>query len=1636
MMNCNNGDRAKIGNGNHNNRKPRKQRMHRIVRSLVILFAFTACVGNYVWLSRQHHHHQSNNNEDVIDIPNHDNNNNNNSNRTIGMKNMGRREKAAKALGIRDHKALLQNRILSQEEKKGQLKSLRQHGPKGHVPKATSSNVGSSLSPQPSKLVSRIQATKEGSVAPKQQEKPNNNQQQQQSLSPAETQHLATTIHQKNQTQPKVVFQGGPVKVPKKKKKRAAPLAQPKVVKDESIKTILKYAPSRIPGYFTNHNDTRILFGHVMREFTRRIMPTRDPYNPTQSGTILVISPDATEVVQMLQSQPQGTSSLSAEQEGELRRQIRHTVGGCTLIHAHKQGHAYHGFNHTTSTARLKDWWQQSNKKNLAGGKHPQPTEALLSSPPHNHHLLLAMIDHGLQTDEILNNQSGTHFLQQSNPRYIVLSIGAYRNGTFYGQQAVQTLLKHHYKVMILSLSHVPFDADRRTLVAPNALLTPQSTPAVFDVLTMGAKMMKKPILGFVFATQGFDMAIPTATLYQPQIGRGSTGVEYAQCPTTGLNLQLYNSRVEQTLTKAKKTKNKGRTPFGLTCQGQKMAAPYYDYTAPRNRDSVENNNATVWFDGEYLSTSEAVCVKAICSGEGDTTSGANVPRTACATRIRVPQSKQKLPSDTVVMDDDMEVESVPRRLMESRPRARPPPQQVKAPDSRAVKQETKPNLLMLMVESISRPRFERSLVKTNKILEKLNFTAFSRYTAISNNSSAANQAALFSGKHHHHSGAKRDWLWETLRARGYATLKAADTCAASSSTSTAADHGAAFREMMCFDFLRPNCLGERSAAQHLIDYGTQFMNVYDDLQQPWAAILQFVDAKEDSQTLEGTLDEPLWKFLFAMHHGRHCGSNTKTPPANAATNNPEPPVPCSVWDNTLIVVLSDQGMDYGTYALSPLGLKERSMPVLAMHLPKKSISRTSTNALEANRQRWTTPMDVYDTILDVLESKEVEEGVAEGSLVRSLSQNRVDCKTTPGVPSYLCNILQHNTTADALIMQAPPSVMSFYADVPRANKDPRPFCDVKQSNDTIFNNESECMCATNNRSWHECTQHPWALVKNGTSGDTFSMVDCGDTGRLFEIHVHRNPEVVERPEVVHAKSSSGPRPNILFVEMDSVSTAYADRHMRRTRELLSTIRMTKNSTVPGGFACGGSEKICAVEFETVSVVGASSIPNQVAVMGGCQVGVGPEVCSSLEADAHNRSICTDPTHQAYGMELVNRLRTSATFCRVDEANRSPWIFDIAKSSGYATLFAEDFCYDGSVYVPQNNVFTLNADILPAKFFCRVSELRAAKIEDGPEMVRPAWQYTYKPSQGNPACVDESGGYESGLIALHHIESMWDTYQDIPKLAYINGIAAHAYREFRTMADDAETYDIMLSSFLRRMMAKKDMSNTIIVVRADHGLQAGPATPDYSIQVEALRPWTEIIVPKTLAGLSLSNLYENRQQLTTGFDLYNTLTTAIVGTEKGLVKEPPSWSHHLWNEVIPDTRTCADAQVKSDYCLYESQRSFSAPNLRSCNMVEDDQRLVCPFFSDEFKEEMSSSVSNFFYSSTIQEKVCPAEAKDATTTTTKSSFVDEWNMIDKRATTKQRRHHWRTKCRFVRRPFSVDWSPNWQVEFTSWKTDL
>jgi len=156
------------------------------------------------------------------------------------------------------------------------------------------------------------------------------------------------------------------------------------------------------------------------------------------------------------------------------------------------------------------------------------------------------------------------------------------------------------------------------------------------------------------------------------------------------------------------------------------------------------------------------------------------------------------------------------------------------------------------------------------------------------------------------------------------------------------------------------------------------------------------------------------------------------------------------------------------------------------------------------------------------------------------------------------------------------------------------------------------------------------------------------------------------------------------------------------------------------------------------------------------------------------------------------------------------------------------------------------------------------------------------------------------------------------------------------------------------------------------------------------------VVPKKLQGLSLQTLYKNQHHLTTSFDIYNTITAAMVKRNGNSLNNSPTppWSHNLLIEKVPENRTCAAAKVRAEYCLLENERIFSAPNLKTCNLAEEEQRLICPPFMEDFQNEMSVKIADAFdVSDRLQEKACPRNS--TTEVSVPSGVLVQWSRLEK-----------------------------------------
>lgn len=375
-------------------------------------------------------------------------------------------------------------------------------------------------------------------------------------------------------------------------------------------------------------------------------------------------------------------------------------------------------------------------------------------------------------------------------------------------------------------------------------------------------------------------------------------------------------------------------------------------------------------------------------------------------------------------------------------------------------------------------------------------------------------------------------------------------------------------------------------------------------------------------------------------------------------------------------------------------------------------------------------------------------------------------------------------------------------------------------------------------------------------------------------------------------------------------------------------------------------------------------LDQQAAALSGCLVSpLGRNCEHAIKVDSQGRKICNDPAYLEHGLKfLKQRNENKFIWCPVHDNDRgndnSTWIYDIASMNGYVTFFGEEFCYNGSPWVVQENIFNIHGtvDYGVHEVFCRLAERKAeqekiCQYAEGKKKQRcELYLLELNGNVTDPLpCLDGLLGKPKQRIALDILTRLWDIYKDIPRFAYLNAIAAHDYSvDSPNMALGAEAYDQHLSDFLRSLLESEGMKDTVVVLRSDHGLQGGPSIIDYSTQIEHRHPWTEIIVPAGLPGISLGTLIANQEKLVTGFDLYRTIRSLMSSNLRGTDGESsmhppvPDWSFDILSSDIPPMRTCKDARIPPNHCPYKFQQPDFSPRFGICNIYEDGLDRFCP----------------------------------------------------------------------------------------------
>jgi hypothetical protein len=200
-------------------------------------------------------------------------------------------------------------------------------------------------------------------------------------------------------------------------------------------------------------------------------------------------------------------------------------------------------------------------------------------------------------------------------------------------------------------------------------------------------------------------------------------------------------------------------------------------------------------------------------------------------------------------------------------------------------------------------------------------------------------------------------WLWDLYRSRGYVTLHGDELCTpkqtvakffGSAEPADVRVGNAYCTKTYCCCCVKwvKLCVGERASFRRSLDYLLQFAQNYRGVGR-FATFNMLLGHEPTMEQLRG-LDEPLLRFLrSALLYEPH-----DLVPVHRRRGRPE----------TVLVLLSDHGLQYGAYSHTRAGQLEHKNPPLFVVLPRWVADRYPEleRNLRANQDAFITGADVY----------------------------------------------------------------------------------------------------------------------------------------------------------------------------------------------------------------------------------------------------------------------------------------------------------------------------------------------------------------------------------------------------------------------------------------------------------------------------------------------------------------------------------------------------------------------------------------------------------------------------------------------------------------------------------------------------
>ena len=322
---------------------------------------------------------------------------------------------------------------------------------------------------------------------------------------------------------------------------------------------------------------------------------------------------------------------------------------------------------------------------------------------------------------------------------------------------------------------------------------------------------------------------------------------------------------------------------------------------------------------------------------------------------------------------------------------------------------KSKPNILMIGTDSVSRINSLRFMPKTRRVLlHELKAFELKAFNKVADNT-LVNMIPMLTGSFLHElnitAGHKHEnlifddipFIWKELKTRGYKTLLAEDH----PDIATFNYKYGGFEQMPTDYYLRPfmvtineeegmwnqyhKCFMDKTETEIVLNWSLDYIRYYVNKQQSYFAFSFLTRLSHDTMNGAGDTDLLYTNFLKRL-------------------------IQEDLLDNTILLFFSDHGMRFGNTAHSSMSQFEARLPYLFILPPKNMLTAEEYENLKTNQNRLTTFFDIHSTLRHIITGSNDKQWKHGQSLLQEVPHDR-SCKDA-SIPPFWCACVTDNKNA------------------------------------------------------------------------------------------------------------------------------------------------------------------------------------------------------------------------------------------------------------------------------------------------------------------------------------------------------------------------------------------------------------------------------------------------------------------------------------------------------------------------------------------------------------------------------------------------------------------------------------------------